>query len=279
MNVTSKSIALGALGLAWLGCGSRTSLLEASPATQGIDAGSPMRPLDSGSLADPSATSLDASGDAERVAVRSCPVGFPKSEMQPFDKSCRSSLDCEFGVLPGCCSSYAISYTHGQKATFDAWAAAWKNCLAPACQVLDCAGDGFSFEDGEAIRESGRAPSVGVACDTQARPPSCVTYPNAIPAANSSGECRRSQWDSPGLVCFGSDPGPYQKYLPRDAGVTIRQCPTERDFPAAVGEGSCAFIACGPLVPSAVSGLSDAGAQVSSAGSSCCFWLNHVCGV
>ncbi len=279
MNVSFKSIALGALGLAWLGCGTRTSLFAGSRPAPLLDAGSPMGLFDSGSLGAPSATSLDASGDAPRVAVQSCPVGFPKREVQPFDRSCRNSLDCEYGVVPGCCSSYAISYTHGQKASFDAWAMAWKACLDVGCAVVDCAGGGTSFENGEAIRGSGAAPSVGVDCETQGQPPSCVTYPNALPASNSSGVCRRSLWDSPGLVCFGSDPAPYQKYLPSDAGVAAGRCPTERDFPRIAGEGGCAFIGCGPLAPTVISGLGDAGAQTASAGSSCCFWVNHVCGV
>ncbi|HEV3190646.1 MAG TPA: hypothetical protein VGY54_09135 [Polyangiaceae bacterium] len=279
MNVSSTSIALRALGLALFGCGTRTALFAGSQSAPLFDAGSPMELLDGGSLGEPSATSLDASGDAPRVAVKSCPVGFPKREVQPFDKSCRNSLDCEYGVLPGCCSSYAISYTRGQKAIFGAWAMSWKDCIAAACGLVDCAGDGTSFENGEVIRGLGDASSVGVECQTQGGSPSCVTYPNALPAANSSGQCGRNLWDSPGLVCFGSDPAPYQKYLPSDAGIAVGRCPMERDFPRNVGEGSCAFLACGPLVPSIVFGLRDAGSQTSPAGASCCFWLNHICGV
>jgi hypothetical protein len=199
--------------------------------------------------------------------------------MQPFKSSCRNSLDCEYGVLPGCCSSYAIGYTHGEKAIFEAWVMAWKDCVAAACALVDCAGGGTSFENGEAIRGLGGAPSVGVECETQGRAPSCVTYPNVLPATNSSGACMRNPSDSPGLVCFGSDPAPYEKYLSGDAGVAVGRCPAERDFPHVNGEGSCVFLGCGPLAPTAVSGLRDAGAQTASAGSSCCFWVNHICGV
>jgi len=209
MNVSSKSIALGALGLALFGCGTRTALFAGTPPAPPLDAGSPMALLDSGSLNAPSAIGLDASDDAPRVAVQSCPIGFPKREMQAFHSSCRNSLDCEYGVLSGCCPSYAISYTHGEKAIFEAWVMAWKDCVAAACALVDCAGGGTSFENGEAIRGLGGAPSVGVDCET----------------------------------------------------------------------GSCVFLGCGPLVPTAASGLRDAGAQTASAGSSCCFWVNHVCGV
>ena len=277
MNASSKSIVLSALGLASFGCGTRTSLFAGTPPAPFLDAGSPVALLDSGSLGVPNPMSLDATDDAPRVAVQSCPIGFPKREMQPFSSSCRNALDCEYGVLPGCCSSYAISYAHGEKAIFEAWAMAWKECVAASCAVVDCAGRGTSFENGEAILGLGGASSVGVECQTQVGAPSCVTYPNALPATNSSGKCGRSLSDWPGLVCFGSDPAPYQKYLPSDAGVG--RCPMEGYFPHVIGEGNCVFRACGPLVPLVAAGLDDGGAQTSSTGSSCCFWLVHECGV
>src|SRR5260370_37554631 len=91
MNVSFKSIALGALGLAWLGCGTRTSLFAGSRPAPLLDAGSPMGLFDSGSLGAPRATSLAASGDAPRVAGQSWPAGVPKTEVQPVRRSGRKS--------------------------------------------------------------------------------------------------------------------------------------------------------------------------------------------
>jgi hypothetical protein len=102
---------------------------------------------------------------------------------------------------------------------------------------------------------------------------------NTIPAAGDAGACPISRYDSPGFVCFGADPGPYRHYLLTDAGVEVGQCPQLTDFPVeSVGDGSCANLPCGPLLPSAISHEVDGGAKDAGA-SLCCFWIRFICGV
>jgi hypothetical protein len=80
----------------------------------------------------------------------------------------------------------------------------------------------------------------------------------------------------PALVCFGSDPTDYAKYLVQDAGVAPGACPAAGNFiPATGGEGSCGYLACGPLSSGEVP--PDAGVDSSSSG--CCFWVLQICGV
>jgi hypothetical protein len=81
------------------------------------------------------------------------------------------------------------------------------------------------------------------------------------------------------VICFGSDPAPYEEYLTPDAGAAgPGRCPTMSDFPSFFGE-SCGYVGCGPLLGSAVSQLPDAGAIIGDAGTSCCFLVALECGV
>jgi hypothetical protein len=91
-------------------------------------------------------------------------------------------------------------------------------------------------------------------------------------SADTAGVCDLSAYN-PVLVCFGSDPAAYQKYLLPDAGGGI--CPATKGFLSSSGEGSCGYAACGPLPNSAVP--ADAGLDGGSI--SCCFWVVRVCGV
>lgn len=85
---------------------------------------------------------------------------------------------------------------------------------------------------------------------------------------------------SQGLVCFGSDPAPYQLYLePRDGGVAPGQCPSTRDFKPFTGGESCGYVSCGPLLGSAVTDLLDGGTPEGDAGTDCCYFVAFVCGV
>jgi len=84
---------------------------------------------------------------------------------------------------------------------------------------------------------------------------------------------------SPSLVCFGSEPIRYQQYLvSSDGGAGPGECPSDSDFIAAAGEGRCGYSACGPLSPSAIARLSDAGYATSDAGTDCCFLVVPACG-
>ena len=75
--------------------------------------------------------------------------------------------------------------------------------------------------------------------------------------------CPVSSADTPLLVCFASDPEPYQTYL--GASATVGTCPKATDFGALCG-------ACGPLQQSAAASL-DAGASTD-----CCIFLKAGCG-
>jgi hypothetical protein len=102
--------------------------------------------------------------------------------------------------------------------------------------------------------------------------------PDGIPQADpDAGACTPPSGDFPTIVCFGSDPAPYQQYLePVDGGPALGQCPTRRDFMRVGGE-ICGYTSCGPLLGSAVP--ADAGATAGDAGSDCCFWVAYLCGV
>jgi hypothetical protein len=96
-----------------------------------------------------------------------------------------------------------------------------------------------------------------------------------IPVADpEGGACPALPTDYPGLVRFGSDPGPYGFYLASDAGVVVGACPAPSDFPGPKCE-CCWYDGCGPLLPAVVRGLTDAAPSlVDEAGSdSCCFWV------
>lgn len=107
-----------------------------------------------------------------------------------------------------------------------------------------------------------------------------VSLPDGIPKADpDGGTCSQPSGERIGVVCFGSDPAPYQQYLtPADGGVAPGQCPTTRDFVPVRGE-SCGYPACGPLLGSAISDLPDASAVVGDAGTDCCFLVARLCGV
>jgi hypothetical protein len=83
----------------------------------------------------------------------------------------------------------------------------------------------------------------------------------------------------PGLVCFGADPYPYQKYLlPTDAGLAPGECPSLGDFPPPPGEDACGNYECGPLLPSAAAGLLQQGdANVDASMDACCFLIYYAC--
>ena len=84
------------------------------------------------------------------------------------------------------------------------------------------------------------------------------------------------------LVCFGSDPTVYEKYLnPRDGGYSAGYCPTTADFRKGCGEGSVCFYGCGPLSPAEISAARGAGvrAVTDGGGDSCCFWVLGIPGV
>lgn len=104
--------------------------------------------------------------------------------------------------------------------------------------------------------------------------------PVGVPRADpDAGTCSPPPGEDMRIVCFGSDPAPYQLYLELgDGGVAPGQCPTMRDFMPVGGE-RCGYVSCGPLLRSAVSELSDGGALAGDAGTDCCFFVAHVCGV
>jgi hypothetical protein len=84
------------------------------------------------------------------------------------------------------------------------------------------------------------------------------------------------------LVCFGSDPTVYEKYLnPRDGGYSLGYCPTSTDFHQGCGEGSICYFGCGPLAPSEISAALDAGVRSTTDGGPdrCCFWVLGIPGV
>jgi hypothetical protein len=91
--------------------------------------------------------------------------------------------------------------------------------------------------------------------------------------------CHVDPLGTPGLVCFGTDPYPYQKYLlPSDAGIAPGECPTPDNFPPPPGEDSCGNYACGPLLPSAAEGLQQEGdASVEGSTDACCFLIYFAC--
>ncbi len=107
-----------------------------------------------------------------------------------------------------------------------------------------------------------------------------LSLPDGIPKADpDGGTCSPPPGDSMGVVCFGSDPAPYQRYLtPADGGVAPGQCPTMRDFVPVRGE-NCGYLACGPLLGSAISDMPDASAVVRDTGTDCCFLVARLCGV
>ena len=106
-----------------------------------------------------------------------------------------------------------------------------------------------------------------------------VRVPDGIPKADPDGGTCAPLGESRCVVCFGSDPAPYRQYLtPADGGVAPGQCPTLGDFVPVRGE-SCGYIACGPLLGSAISDLPDASAVVGDAGTDCCFLVARLCGV
>jgi hypothetical protein len=136
--------------------------------------------------------------------------------------------------------------------------------------------DVHSGDAGVSVAEADTdAPSLGLAPDTS----DVGSAPIIIPAAGGDAGCVVSTNGYPlDVVCFGSDPGPYSKYLVPDAGMTAGQCPTTRDFLPVRGEGSCGYLACGPLLPSAVETF-DAGAPlaVDDGGWMCCFVVVQAC--
>lgn len=150
-------------------------------------------------------------------------------------------------------------------------------CGTPACQ-----------QEGPRIEDAGADIS---AQDIRIYPPDALFMPpdlaqaDSIPKADPDAGTCSSLGSNPllgstlGVICFGSDPAPYQLYLtPADGGVAPGQCPTMSDFFWAGGE-SCGYTACGPLLGSAVAELPDAGAIIGDAGPSCCFLVARICGV
>ena len=127
------------------------------------------------------------------------------------------------------------------------------------------------------------------AADVVAR--DAVTAAELIPitadavAAYDSGSCPVYRYERYEIACFGSDPGPYEKYLrPRDGGVAPGLCPGVGDFGGSISEGECAWLACGPLTANGVANLADAGITRgddggSGAGAACCYLARYVCGV
>jgi hypothetical protein len=99
--------------------------------------------------------------------------------------------------------------------------------------------------------------------------PTCISVPRADPTAPAC--CLQPQTEfPPAIICFGSDPAPYEQYLRRgDAGVRVGQCPSIVDFVPVTGD--CTRYACGPLLPSAAREVVDGG------DSDCCFALEWAC--
>jgi len=160
-------------------------------------------------------------------------------------------------------------------------------CCAPN-RCLNITGTPACQQEGPRIEDAGADVS---AQDIRTYPPDALFMPpdlaqaDGIPKADpDAGPCS-SLGSNPllgstlGVICFGSDPAPYQLYLtPADGGVSPGQCPTMSDFFWAGGE-SCGYTACGPLLGSAVAELPDAGAIIGDAGPSCCFLVARICGV
>jgi len=91
--------------------------------------------------------------------------------------------------------------------------------------------------------------------------------------------CSVDPQGTPGLVCFGAETFPYQKYLLHvDAGLAPGECPSLGDFPPPPGEDACGNYECGPLLPSAASGLLQEGdASVDANTAACCFLIYYAC--
>jgi hypothetical protein len=123
-----------------------------------------------------------------------------------------------------------------------------------------------------ACQQEGPAVDAGLPID--------AFLPEGIPKADpDGGTCSGLPGEAMGVICFGADPAPYEQYLtPAEGGVVRGQCPTTADFMPANGE-RCGYIACGPLLGSAVSGLPDASAVEGDAGADCCFLVARLCGV
>ena len=139
-----------------------------------------------------------------------------------------------------------------------------EECCAPN-RCLDITGTPACQQEGPAI-------------DAEARID--LSLPPGIPKADpDGGTCSQHPGESLGVVCFGSDPSPYQQYLkPVDGGAASGSCPAMSDFIPVRGE-SCGYVSCGPLLGSAVAEMPDAGAIVGDAGIACCFLVARVCGV
>ena len=108
-----------------------------------------------------------------------------------------------------------------------------------------------------------------------------LVLPVGVPKADpDAGTCLPRPGEGTSLVCFGSDPAPYQRFLvPGDGGVVPGQCPSMSDFMPFRGGESCGYVSCGPLLGSAVSELLDAGTVGGDAGTDCCYLVALVCGV
>jgi hypothetical protein len=150
--------------------------------------------------------------------------------------------------------------------------------LAVGCGITKPRNDGApkdapSMDEGDTPPESDTAsegPTDGV--DTPSASDSAL---DGLEKADSDGPgCPTYPGDAPGLVCFGTDPAPYQLYLlPKDGGYAAGQCPTPDDFGMTVGEGGCVYLGCGPVQVSAAASSTDAGDR------RCCYWVRRVCGV
>lgn len=143
---------------------------------------------------------------------------------------------------------------------------------------------------GESARDTGsEAPSSGARSDADASGATDLggegagsTLANIPRLGPDAGACWVPSLNQPSVVCFGSDPYPYQHFLAHaDAAVDPGNCPTASDFLPVGGEGSCGYSACGQLLPSSVSSLPDAGALGIADGgtTACCFVALFVCGV
>jgi hypothetical protein len=138
---------------------------------------------------------------------------------------------------------------------------------------VDASGTVIPRDASVAIPTDAPAIDVGLGLD---RFLSTEGIPKADPDA---GECRPPAGEFPAIVCFGSDPLPYQQYLrPVDGGPEAGRCPSVRDFDGPGGE-RCGWASCGPLLGSAVPDPADAAATAGDAGTDCCFYVARVCGV
>jgi len=147
--------------------------------------------------------------------------------------------------------------------------------------TLELAGGNVSCGSSHASGDAGNQPQDSSSGAEVATPVDAAGGPDL--STDGSGldvkSCVEFMTQGPGLVCFGSDPAPYQMYLSGSAASKVGTCPTTGDFIHALGEGSIGYTSCGPVTPPSGTPADGAAPQGDGGGGSCCFWVLPVQGV